>query len=164
MRWDTSIVGKVVCYVTRLNNKASARAVSNSKKVDTSVVDTDGLAKRYPFMESGLWFARCLVAVIVGMILISVEAAIFIPTVGNVFIVGAGLNAQSTMIEIMSMWLVPQLFIAGLMCVATVYLLRGLWRKLTAFCETLLIRRDGFAQKKTNGKRVRRRRLEKTSK
>ena len=66
-----------------------------------------------------------------------------------------GISAESTMAEVMAYWLVPQLFIAGMIGVVVVKIMKGLYRACRDLCDKLLLRRaarDAVEEKGTGAK------------
>ena len=109
----------------------------------------------HPGLDMLFWAARWLVCISVAVFLVFFAAAIIIPVMGETFLLTTGISAESTMAEVMAYWLVPQLFIAGMIGVVVVKIMKGLYRACRDLCDKLLLRRaarDAVEEKGTGAK------------
>lgn len=98
-------------------------------------------ARMHPGLDMLLWAARWLVCISVAFFLVFFAAAIIIPVMGETFLLTTGISAESTMAEVMAYWLVPQLFMAGMIGVFEVKTIQAFYRACRNLCDKLLLRR-----------------------
>ena len=92
-----------------------------------------------PGLDIGLWFCRMVVTGIVAVAMSMVLAVAVVPAVGQTFLTYSGLGPQSTMAEVIAIWMIPQLFITGLIAAATVAFCKWVWRTLKDKCQHKLV-------------------------